>query len=203
MRRRPVRLGRAAALSAVLVAVGVGGVPTTAAAHGGAAEISVVDQIPTGTTGFDFRVKIDFVLDEHPAVPATFQVFATGPDGASVEPTDLVATIEEGVYEASLEFPSEGTWDVTFVASLPPAELTQEVAVGESSGATPVPGGTEAEDEEATVVASGGSSVPLALVGGVIVAGLVTLIGLWLVVRGVRRRGRRSPSTADRSSGST
>jgi hypothetical protein len=186
--------------SVALPAIATAGVGVTAsAAHGGAAEITVVDQSPTGPTGVDFRVQARFVLDQHPAVPATFVVSATGPDGATVAPTDLAPTVEEGVYEVGLEFPSAGVWDVTFAATLPPGELTEQVAVGDAQPTNPPPSGDDAvggESEEPTVVASEGSGAPTALVVGVVGAGLVTVVGLWLVVRGVRRRDeRRTPST--------
>jgi hypothetical protein len=46
------------ALTAIAIAIAGVGV-TASAAHGGAAEITVVDQSPTGPTGVDFRAYQD------------------------------------------------------------------------------------------------------------------------------------------------
>lgn len=194
------RAGRRLVL-AVLVALGVlagaalGAKP--ASAHGGAGEISVVDASLVEPQVVELEVEIRYVLDQHPAAPATFVVSGTGPTGEVLESQQLEATDEEGVYTSRLDLPADGRWTLTFQSSLPPATLEQAVEVdvagvslpdGEAPPATPssaVPSSLFSGEE---LVESGGSGPPSFLILGLVISALVAVVVVLLVVRASRSR---------------
>jgi hypothetical protein len=181
----------------------------SAGAHGGAGTIAVVAEEPVGELGVDYTVEIRYTLDQHLAVPASFVVSGTGPDGTIVESTSLESTDAEGVYRARVDYPVAGDWRLTFQSSLPPGELEHEVVVGSGStgpettdtttstsetlapGETTVPPATAPPSSllpaEPTAVSEGGDGPPGILVWGLIVTAVVFLIGLAAAVWWARR----------------
>jgi hypothetical protein len=191
----------------------------TAAAHGGAGTITVLDEAPAGDLAVDYTVEIRYTLDQHPAVPATFVVSGSGPDGALVPSTPLERADAEGVYRARLDYPVAGDWTLTFQSGLPPGELDHDVVVGASGSPTTSPGdagptvpgastdttvgpgdttGTAPPSSrlpaEPTAVSSGGNGPPAVLLWGLIGAAAVFLAGLAFAVWWVRRDRASDPA---------
>lgn len=183
------------ALALALAAVAASGtvVPASpAGAHGGAGEITVVDVTETAPLQVELTAEIRYVLDGHPATPASFVVSGVGPDDAVLEPVALERTDDEGVYRAVLELPVAGSWSLTFQSSLPPAELDHELEVGgttEAGGDGTTPPDTVG-DGSSELVSSEGSGPPTLLLVGVVVSGLLVLAAGAVVIRTLLRQPR-------------
>jgi hypothetical protein len=215
---RLVRSFRAVA-ALVLVGALAALLGSPAAAHGGAGTITVLDESPAGDLAVDYTIEVRYTLDQHPAVPATFVVSGTGPDGALVPSTPLERADAEGVYRARVDYPVAGDWTLTFQSGLPPGELDHQVVVGETGtpttspgeGAPTVPGASTATTvapgdttatappssllpSEPTAVSSSGNGPPALLIWGLIGAAAVFLAGLAFAVWWVRRSRPAEPA---------
>jgi len=156
----------------VLVVVGVAGVVGGAAragAHEGEGElaVSLVDPPdPRAPGSVRYRVLLTYVNDGHPAPDATVTVVAEGA-AAAVGPLPM-AEATEGTYEATVAFPSPGTWTVRFTAVTPAAvlELTQELpAAATTTVASTVPSTTTVPSATAPSTTAAGTA-PTATTGG-------------------------------------
>jgi hypothetical protein len=124
-----------------------------AGAHEGDAIIEV-DQEHPGATSTHYFVQVTWEDDGHPVVDGTVTATAVSPDGVEQTPVTLnMYDADQGLYEATVEMPEEGTWTVRFTSVDPPGSIehTQEVAA--AAPATPETERTpdEAVDDDATV----------------------------------------------------
>jgi len=175
-------LRRFAALTAVLVGGGLGGlaVVSPAAAHDGEGAFTVDSAEPADGTAVHYVVRLTWTNDGHLALDATVTATAVAPDGTPSTPVPLTAVDQDGRYEATVEFPGAGDWTVRFTAVTPPSTLEQPqvvtVATTSTTAApsTTAPSTTEApgpadDSEEAAATDAGDSDddgapvVPIAI----------------------------------------
>jgi hypothetical protein len=148
----------AAAGFALLVALAAGAPPAAAHEGEGALALQVADPpAPTGPGSVRYQVLLTFLNDGHPAPDATVTAVAeqSGATGR-VGPLTMAPGTAEGTYEATVAFPSAGTWTVRFTAVTPPAllELAQEVQPAASVATTSAAPTTSAADTSAATTST-------------------------------------------------
>ena len=105
------------------MALTAGARPAAAHEGEGALALQVADPpAPTGPGSVRYQVLLTFLNDGHPAPDATVTVVAEQ-SGASgrVGPLTMAPGAAEGTYEATVAFPSAGSWTVRFTAVTPAA----------------------------------------------------------------------------------
>ncbi|MBK5224152.1 MAG: hypothetical protein JJE52_15015 [Acidimicrobiia bacterium] len=141
-------LAAVALVVAVLLAIDA----RPAGAHGGEGAIEVGEPTPAGDLTVTLPIRITYVADGHAAEEVgPLVVEGTGPGGATFGQSEpFVAGDAPGVFEASLVFPSEGSWELTITSTEPPASAPLIVDVA----AAPVAPDEPAEDEDTDGVPS-------------------------------------------------
>ena len=158
-------------------------VTSAAHAHEGQGAIEVITADATAPLQIEYRVRLTFVSDGHPESNATVTVVAERA-GTALTPQPMPPTGEDGVYAATVAFPSPGSWTVRFTAVKPPATLERL----ESVAAPPTslrPTTTATPDERG----EDDSGNVRALIG----IGAVALVGAGALVSW-RRRRRSDPA---------
>ncbi|MGH9024733.1 MAG: hypothetical protein ACRDWD_01245 [Acidimicrobiia bacterium] len=83
----------------------------------------------------NYRVRLTFQNDGHPAEGATVTMSAADGTGGVIAPTPMSA-VDAGEYEAAVSFPNPGAWTVTVVASSPAATFEQALTIAEPPAST-------------------------------------------------------------------
>lgn len=177
--------------TALLLIAGTSG-PATG--HEGEGALEVLAAEPSGPLEVDYRVRLTYVADGHGAPDATVTAAPQGPAGAAAPPpTPLAATDEEGVYAATVRFPSPGAWTVRFTAVTPPAtvERAETVAPPPTTTTTTTTAPSTTSTTSTTAPAGGGSGdgddgSPALPVAAAVVVGAALAAGGWQLTR--RRR---------------
>lgn len=112
------------AILAVLLAV----VPA-ASAHEGQGALAVVAADPAGPLAVSYRVRLTFLRDGHPVDDATVTAVAEAAGQPPQAPHLMAPAGGDGVYSATVQFPSPGEWRVRFTAVTPPATAERAEAV--------------------------------------------------------------------------
>jgi len=110
---------------------------SAANAHGDDGSLEIVGADPREPMAVDYRVRLVYLDDGHPAADATVTVVAEGPDGATVAPVPLDAAGEEGVYAGVVHFPAPGAWTVRLTSLSPEASLERSETLAPATTATP------------------------------------------------------------------
>lgn len=193
-----------AAVAAVTVALVA---PATAAAHGDEGVIAIVAESPDAGLTVTYEVELTYLDDADPVSGAVILATATGPDGQTLGPVEMVATGTPGHYAVPLTYPVAGDWQLTLQTESPAASITEivSVAVGTTETVPPTtppssmpsvdsttaaapssaPGGAVASPAPEAEQASSDSGAPVALIVVAIAAGMAVLA---IVIRQVTRR---------------
>jgi hypothetical protein len=180
----------AVVVSAVLLPV------QAASAHGDEGELEVLEATPSdvGST-VTYRVALTYAGDGDPVGGAVVTATAVLPGQPPQAPVTMPSS-GDGVYEATVSFPSPGDWTVQFDSEDPVATLQVTFTVEapppttEAPATSTVPPTTAVAPDEATLTDDDGGDdgPPAFLVVGLVVAGLLVVGGgVALFVR--RRRG--------------
>jgi cobalamin biosynthesis Mg chelatase CobN len=202
---RPARSTRLA-LAAVAVAgvLGLLGVPSPAAAHSAAGEMTVLRAEQVGPGEVQVEVGIVFSDDGHLAEEATVTATPTAADGSTRPPVAL-PQISGGRYGGPVAVDASGTWSMAVASTDPTAAATATVEVADqpaapSTTAPPTTGSTTSRPSTttpttsgtappATTAAGGSSSSSAPLVVGIVGAVAVAAVASAVVLR----RGRPGP----------
>lgn len=106
-----------------------------ASAHEGKAIIAVEAADPGTGLAVDYRIRVVWDNDLHPAKDATVTATGLAPDGTTTTPTVLAAVDADGRYAGSLAYPAPGEWTVRFTVVTPPGVLERPQKV--EASATP------------------------------------------------------------------
>ncbi|MFN2345606.1 MAG: hypothetical protein ABR616_07815 [Dermatophilaceae bacterium] len=85
-----------------------------------------------------YQVTLHYSDDGHPALDASVTAAGDGPGGAELQPVALDPTDPPGTYQARVEFPAAGAWEVRFSALLPTASLGHFEVLNDSESPVPV-----------------------------------------------------------------
>lgn len=113
-------------------------VPGRAAAHGGEVVLTVDSANPAGELAVEYTVRLTYEGDGHPVEGAAVTAFAEGPvgqfEGRETLGPVTMSPVGDGLYRATVEFPTEMQWSVRFTSMDPRATLSvvQDV-VGEGA----------------------------------------------------------------------
>lgn len=178
-----------------------------AAAHGGEGAIEVGEPEVGPGLAASFPVRITYVADGHPVEPEDLgpvTVEIVSGDASLILTDPLVPGDAPGVYDARVELPGPGTWELHVVSTEPPARASVQVTADEpaadgtttsappttASGADPGPPTSEGDDDAGLIVerSDGGSSAaPIVIAMAVC---LVLVVGGVVLLRRARVRAR-------------
>lgn len=136
------------------------GVTFPAAAHSGRGAIELVGSAVTGPLAVHYEVEITFTSDGHPAPDGVATIVAEA-DGIQVGPVPLTAIAgRKGSYEATVNYPTRGTWQTRFSSLDPTALLERTETITETTTTIQIDQSAATSSVQATTLDTAAASDP-------------------------------------------